>query len=58
MIGKFIHASYAVPLSQHYLDNLYFRLKSLDVYLSWAIKKLKFVAQEIQFKNKYSQKWL
>ena len=34
MIGKFIHASYAVPLSQHYLDNLYFRLKSLDVYLS------------------------
>ena len=30
IIGKFVHASYAVPLSRHYLDNLRFRLKSLN----------------------------
>ena len=29
IIGKFVHASYAVPLSQHFLDNLCFKLKSL-----------------------------
>ena len=29
IIGKFVHASYAIPLSQHYLDNLRFKLKSL-----------------------------
>ena len=29
MIGKFVHASYAVPLSRHYLDNFRLRLKSL-----------------------------
>ena len=29
IIGKFMHASYAVPLSQHYLDNLRLKLKSL-----------------------------
>ena len=29
IIGKFVHASYAVPLSQHYLDNFRLKLKSL-----------------------------
>ena len=29
IIGKFIHTSYAVPLSRHYLDNLRLKLKSL-----------------------------
>ena len=29
VIGKFVHTSYAVPLSRHYLDNLRFKLKSL-----------------------------
>ena len=29
IIGKFVHASYAVPLSRHYLDNLRLKLKSL-----------------------------
>ena len=29
IIDKFVHASYAVPLSRHYLDNLRLKLKSL-----------------------------
>ena len=29
IIGKFVHVSYAVPLSRHYLDNLRLKLKSL-----------------------------
>lgn len=29
IIGKFVHASYAVPLSRHYLDNFRLKLKSL-----------------------------
>ena len=49
IIGKFVHASYAVPLSCHYLDNFRLRLKSLKKANPYQAQRLS-KQEELDFK--------
>ena len=49
IIGKFVHASYAVPLSRHYLDNFRLRLKSLNKNNPYQAQRLS-KQEELDFK--------